>query len=61
MENEQDDRPSILRSVAREKFEQLVSADDARIASALEQGSIDRANAEAEAEPPVIESNLRFA
>jgi hypothetical protein len=61
MEYKDDDRPTILRSVPRDQFERLVAEHDAPLLSALAQGSADGARAEADVQPPMIESNLRFA
>lgn len=54
-------RPSLLKSLSKDQFEELVRRPDDSIITALKQGEADREVAEAEARPPLIESNLRFA
>jgi hypothetical protein len=57
----QSTRPTILEHVTEEEFERLASWPEDSIIAALEQGEADRRTAEAEARPPTIEANRRFA
>lgn len=54
-------RPTILERVSEEEFERLATWPEDSILEALEQGEADRRTAEAEARPPTIEANRRFA
>ena len=54
-------RPTLLRSISKEEFEELARRPDDSIITALKKGEADRELAVAEARPPLIDSNLRFA
>jgi len=56
-----EDRPALLKSLSAEEFAALSKKSSDSVVSALESGEADRTAAEADARPPLLESNLRFA